>query len=144
MHASMQHSTKSLNLIKFKVFVSLSAATIIYTIKINVGSNVHLPCHFPPSSQVSANALWFKEMGAGVTTSLTLGDSSTSDDAKVEQLYPMDHDQSIILRHTAMEDAGTYHCQSAEGDKLSTVNIIVEGRFGNLFYILLYYKFHAI
>lgn len=77
MHASMQHSTKSLNLIKFKVFVSLSAATIVYTIKINVGSNVHLPCHFPPSSQVSANALWFKEMGAGITTRLTLGDSST-------------------------------------------------------------------
>ncbi|KAM8772411.1 plasma protease C1 inhibitor [Acanthopagrus schlegelii] len=101
-------------------------ATIVYTIKINVGSNVHLPCHFPPSSQVSANALWYKEMGAGMVTRLTLGDSSTGDDAKVEQLYPMDHDQSIILRHTAMEDAGTYHCQSAEGDKLSTVNIIVE------------------
>ncbi|XP_073322995.1 plasma protease C1 inhibitor [Pagrus major] len=101
-------------------------ATIVYTIKINEGSNVHLPCHFPSSSQVTANALWYKETGVGMMTRLNFGDGSTGDDEKVEQLYPMDHDQSILLRRTAMEDAGTYYCQSAEGDKLSTVNIIVE------------------
>ncbi|XP_051239618.1 plasma protease C1 inhibitor [Dicentrarchus labrax] len=101
-------------------------ASVPYTIRVTEGSTIHLPCHFPLSSQVSANALWSKETAAGMRTRLTLGDGSTDDNEKVEQLYPMDHDQSIILRNTVMEDAGLYICESAEGQKLSTVQITVE------------------
>ncbi len=76
-------------------------------------------------------------MGAGERKCLSTGDDSTDDNAKVELLYPNDHDQTIILRDVAMEDAGTYSCESAEGAKLSTVDIIIEGRSGNLSYKLL-------
>lgn len=119
-----------------RCFASLSTALVFYTVKVIQGTNVQLPCHFPPSSQVTANALWFKETGAGKRTRLDAGDDSTEDNARVELLYPSDHDQTIILRGAVMEDAGTYGCESAEGEKLSTVYIIVEGRFGDLSYTL--------
>nr|AFO64913.1 C1 inhibitor [Oplegnathus fasciatus]AHA51697.1 C1 inhibitor precursor [Oplegnathus fasciatus] len=101
-------------------------ALVGYTIKAFTGTNVHLPCHFPPSSQVTANALWFKETGVGKRTRLNAGDESTGDNARVDLLYPGDHDQTISLRDTVMEDAGIYSCESAEGQKLSTVYVIVE------------------
>ncbi|XP_044046955.1 plasma protease C1 inhibitor isoform X2 [Siniperca chuatsi] len=101
-------------------------AMIGYTIKVIEGSTLHLPCHFPPYSQVRANALWFKGMGVGKKTRLNPGDDSAGDNDRVELLYPLDHDQTIIIRDTIMEDAGIYDCESAEGEKLSTVYIIVE------------------
>ncbi|XP_045902900.1 plasma protease C1 inhibitor [Micropterus dolomieu] len=101
-------------------------AVIGYTIKVNFGTNVKLPCHFPPSSQITANALWFKETDVGERTQLNLGDESTVDDNRVGLIYPFDHDQTIVLRNTVLEDAGIYNCESVDGEKLSTVYIIVD------------------
>ncbi|XP_041789969.1 plasma protease C1 inhibitor [Chelmon rostratus] len=103
-------------------------ASVRYIFKVTEGSNIHLPCYFPLSSQVEANALWFKETGVGRRMRLNTGDDSTGDSEKVEQLYPLDHDQTIILRQIVMEDAGTYTCESANRQKLSTVDIVVEVR----------------
>ncbi|XP_032387597.1 plasma protease C1 inhibitor [Etheostoma spectabile] len=96
-------------------------ASISYTIKVIEGNTAHLPCYFPPSSQVKADALWFKETGPNMSTWLDPGD----DNKRVELLYPLDHDQTSIIRNTVMEDAGLYIC-SAEGKSLSSVNVIVE------------------
>lgn len=136
-HKTWQNSYRH---IESEVFVSLSTASVRYIFKVTEGSNIHLPCYFPLSSQVEANALWFKETGVGRRMRLNTGDDSTGDSEKVEQLYPLDHDQTIILRQIVMEDAGTYTCESANRQKLSTVDIVVEGRFGNLFHILLMYS----
>lgn len=101
-------------------------ASIIYTIKVIRGSTAQLLCHFPTSSQVNANALWFKEKAGGVRTQLNPEDESSSD-KRVNLLYPLDHDQTIIIKDTVMEDAGLYQCESAEGATLSSVYIVVEG-----------------
>ncbi|TMS23127.1 Plasma protease C1 inhibitor [Larimichthys crocea] len=101
-------------------------ATFGYAIKVNKGTNVYLPCHFPPSSQVKANALWFKETGVGERIQLHPGDGSTDEVERLEQLYPLDHDQTVVLREVLMEDAGSYTCESPENKKLSTVDILVE------------------
>lgn len=101
-------------------------ALVGYAIKLKVGDEARLPCHFPPYSQVTANALWFKDLGVGKRTLLNAGDESTDDNARVELLYPGDHDQTLMLRGIVMEDAGTYSCESADGQKLSTVDLFVE------------------
>ncbi|XP_034393449.1 plasma protease C1 inhibitor [Cyclopterus lumpus] len=101
-------------------------ASFSYVIKVFEGSTAHLPCHFPPSNQVKANALWFKEAGLDKRTQLPLEGDPSADNKRVEQLYPLDHDQTIIIRDIVMEDAGNYICQSAEEKKLSSVYIIVE------------------
>lgn len=111
--------------------MSLVTASIGYTIKVNEGANVLLPCHFPPNTQVVANAVWFKE-----TETLNLEDE---DNKKIELLYPLDLDQTMKLRNALMEDAGIYHCESADKEKLSTVYLIVDGRFVSLFYMLQWY-----
>ncbi|XP_008284485.1 plasma protease C1 inhibitor isoform X2 [Stegastes partitus] len=97
-------------------------ASIGYTIKVTEGFDVNLPCHFPSSSQFKANALWFKETSVGERTKLNL----TDENMKLELLYPDSHDQTVLLRKTAMDDAGFYLCESAAGEKLSSVYIIVE------------------
>ncbi|GLD66933.1 plasma protease C1 inhibitor-like protein [Lates japonicus] len=98
-------------------------ASIGYTIKVIKGSYVRLPCNFPPGSQVVANALWFRETDDGRRMMLNPQDEENN---KLELLYPFDHDQTLILRDTAMDDAGIYTCESTDGKKLSTVYIIVE------------------
>ncbi|XP_037621452.1 plasma protease C1 inhibitor [Sebastes umbrosus] len=100
--------------------------SISFTIKVVEGYTAHLPCYFPPSSQVEANALWFKEGGLNKRTQLNPEDDSTADNKRLELLYPLDRDQTIIIRNTGMEDAGLYYCQSAEGDTLSKVHVLVE------------------
>ncbi|XP_028270547.1 plasma protease C1 inhibitor isoform X2 [Parambassis ranga] len=101
-------------------------ASIGYTIKAPKGSHVHLPCHFPPSSlPVRANAVWYKEISAGMRIKLNSEDDSTDENKKLDLLYPLDQDQTIILRNIVMEDAGIYQCETTEGGKLSTVYIIV-------------------
>ncbi|XP_074555154.1 plasma protease C1 inhibitor [Halichoeres trimaculatus] len=102
-----------------------------FTVKITEGQSGHLPCYFPCSSQVTANALWFKE-----TTQLVLEDDSeeifledipmSENDRRVERLYPLDKDQTIILRDAVPTDAGMYYCKSAEGEILSIVQTIIE------------------
>ncbi|TDH16191.1 hypothetical protein EPR50_G00017330 [Perca flavescens] len=79
-------------------------ASISYTIKVTEGANAHLPCYFPPSSQVKADALWFKETVPNMRTRLNPED----DNMRLELLYPLDHDQTSIIRSTVMEDAGLY------------------------------------
>nr|XP_040042618.1 plasma protease C1 inhibitor isoform X1 [Gasterosteus aculeatus aculeatus] len=93
-----------------------------YTIRVFEGVSAHLPCHFPPSNQVKTNALWFKETNLDERTQLPLED----DDSRVERLYPLDHDQAILIKDIVKEDAGNYICQSAEGESLSSVYVIVE------------------
>ncbi|KAM9363704.1 plasma protease C1 inhibitor [Symphorus nematophorus] len=131
-HVTAHHEGEYMCLLKeanmeiIRVYNITVAASNIYTIKASEGSTIHLPCHFPPSSQAGDNALWFKVTGVGKRTRLNLGDGSADDEVRVEQLYPGDTDQTIIIRDTIMEDAGTYNCESAEGEKLSTVFVIVE------------------
>lgn len=112
--------------------MSSFTAPIGYTIIIPEGSTAHLPCHFPPYNQVKANAVWFKETGGGKRTKLSQEESSADGSIRVELLYPLDNDQTVIIRKIVMEDDGIYHCESAEGEKLSSVHIIVEGRFGSV------------
>ncbi|XP_056228466.1 plasma protease C1 inhibitor [Seriola aureovittata] len=100
-------------------------ALLDITIKVNRGSDVHLPCHFPPSSQVMANALWFKKTDPVGRTQLNPEDD-TDDTTRLSLLYPLDNDQTILIKDTIMEDAGIYHCESADGERLSTIYIIVE------------------
>lgn len=111
--------------------MSLVTASIGFTIKVNQGSDVHLPCYFPQTTQVDANAVWFKEPDKRLIT-------EDDDNKKIQVLYPLDRDQTVLLRDIDMADAGIYHCKNADGEKLSTVYLIVEGRFGNLFYMLLH------
>ncbi|CAN9510393.1 unnamed protein product [Ophioblennius macclurei] len=99
-------------------------ASHFITMKVTEGSTFTLPCYFPPSAEVTANALWFRETIDGKKTKLNLQDES-DDENKLEQLYPMDYDQSILLRRVVHEDAGLYHCESADGAKLTTLYIIV-------------------
>ncbi|XP_040000915.1 plasma protease C1 inhibitor [Xiphias gladius] len=102
------------------------AASTGYTIKVTEGSKVHLPCHFPPGIQVVANALWFKETDVGQRTRVNPEDDSTDYFNRLELLYPLDRDQTILLQDIVMEDSGIYHCESADGEKLSTLYITVE------------------
>ncbi|XP_054460206.1 plasma protease C1 inhibitor [Anoplopoma fimbria] len=102
------------------------AASLSYTIKVFEGFTAQLPCNFPPSTQIKANALWFKETDLIKRTQLHLEDDATADNLRMEQLYPLDQDQTLIIRDIVMEDAGNYICQSAEGEKLSSVYVIVE------------------
>lgn len=118
------------------MFACVSTASVGYNIKAFRGNDIRLPCHFPSSGQVEANALWFKEMGVGKRTLLNPGDESTDGNEKVEQLYSLDSDQTILLRNIVMEDAGIYHCESSSGEKLSTVDLVVEGVSFNLFDVL--------
>jgi len=103
------------------------AESFRYAVKVTAGTNVALQCHFPASGQVKANALWFKDTGAGKRTELNIQDDLTYD-KKLELLYPNDQDQTIVLRRAAMDDAGVYYCETAEGESLSTVDLTVEGK----------------
>ncbi|XP_034544718.1 plasma protease C1 inhibitor [Notolabrus celidotus] len=101
-------------------------AANVYTIKIVEGQTANLPCHIPTSSQVTANALWFKETRDSQRTKLNLEDDPTDDEKRIEQLYPHDHDQAIILRNTVSTDTGIYYCVSTEGETLSTVYTFIQ------------------
>nr|XP_046270185.1 plasma protease C1 inhibitor [Scatophagus argus] len=114
------------NIVMIRAYNITVDASVGYTIRVIEGTTINLPCNFPKSSQVRANALWFKETGAGKRTQLNLGDDSTGGNERMEQLYPMDTDQAVILREVVMEDAGVYSCESAKGEKLSTVYVVVE------------------
>ncbi|KAM8878476.1 plasma protease C1 inhibitor isoform 1-T2 [Spinachia spinachia] len=93
-----------------------------YTIRVFQGFTAQLACYFPPFNQVKTNALWFKEIHLDKRTQLPLGD----DNSRVMQLYPLDQDQSILIKGIVQEDAGYYTCQSHEGERLSSVYVIVE------------------
>lgn len=98
----------------------------IYQMKAFEKSDVKLPCDIPRSREVSANALWFKEEGKGEKRMLNLEDDSTDDEKKFSLIYPGDNDQTMNIRNIGMEDAGIYHCELDDGEKLSIVNVSVE------------------
>lgn len=117
----------------FSVSVSPSTDSLDLTIKVNQGSDVYLPCTLPPSSEVRANALWFKKTGIG-RMPINL-EEDTAD--RISLLYPLDQDQTILMKETVTEDSGTYYCETPDGTRLSTIQIIVEGKSGNFSYTLL-------
>ncbi|KAL3996467.1 synaptotagmin-9 [Sarotherodon galilaeus] len=96
-----------------------------YQMKVFTKSDVKLPCNIPSSREVSANALWFKETANG-RIKLNLEDDAADDNKKIQLIFPLDHDQSIMLINAGMEDAGIYECELDDGKKLSSVNLTVE------------------
>ncbi|XP_030584473.1 plasma protease C1 inhibitor [Archocentrus centrarchus] len=98
----------------------------IYQMKAFEKSDVKLPCDIPRSREVSANALWFKVEGKGEKRMLNLEDDPTDDEKKFSLIYPEDNDQTMNIRNIGMEDAGIYHCELDDGEKLSIVNVSVE------------------
>lgn len=111
----------------------LVTESIVYHITAATGSTVQLPCSFPPSTQVLANAKWFKETGADERTRLNTEEDSRDEEEKVKLLYPLDEDQTIIVRNVVLEDAGIYKCESAAGKILSTVYVMLKGTVAQLF-----------
>lgn len=107
-------------------------ALIVYTIHAIEGLNAHLPCHFQPSTQVKKNAMWFKDVDRDETTRLDQQEGSVGYADRLSLLYPLDQDQTVILRDIVLGDAGIYHCESADGKKLSTVYLTVKGGFSSL------------
>lgn len=45
----------------------------------------------------------------------------------------MDEDQTIIVRNVVLEDTGIYKCESAAGQILSTVHVMLKGTVAQLF-----------
>lgn len=111
----------------------LVTESIVYEITAATGSTIQLPCSFPPSTQVLANAEWFKEMGADGRIRLNTEGDSTDEEEKVKLLYPLDEDQTIIVRNLIIQDAGIYKCESAAGQILSTVHVMIKGTVTRLF-----------
>ncbi|XP_047434903.1 plasma protease C1 inhibitor [Mugil cephalus] len=116
---------KESNMELVRVYNITVDAPIAYAIKVTEGTSIRLPCYLQPSTQAEANALWFRVTGAGGKTQLSLEEDSAEDFQRMEQLYPNDPDQTIIIRNVGMKDTGTYQCESTAGEKLSTVDIIV-------------------
>ncbi|XP_029001522.1 plasma protease C1 inhibitor [Betta splendens] len=109
-----RENSETINMYNIAVVASIS-----FTIKVNQGSDVYLPCYLPRTTQVSENARWSKEPSKRLHT-------EDENNKKIMLVYPNDYDQTIVVKHVAMEDTGTYHCESADGEKLSTVYLIVE------------------
>lgn len=93
-------------------------------IKVNQGSDVYLPCSLPPSSEVTGNALWFKKSDTGIGRMPLHPEDETAE--RISLLYPMDQDQTILIKEAVTEDSGTYYCETPAGKRLSTIQIIVE------------------
>lgn len=104
----------------------LSVASFVYEINTFHGSTIYLPCNVPQFNQIPANALWYKETSAGQRVDFREGASGEM--KPMQQLYPLDQDQSVILRNVVTEDSGIYHCEFPKGEKLSTVRVTVKGR----------------
>lgn len=105
----------------------LSVASFVYEINAVQGSTIYLPCNIPQSSQILANALWYKETDTGQR--IYFRDGASGEMERMQQLYPLDYDQSVMISNVVTEDSGTYHCESPEGEKLSTVQVTVKGWF---------------
>ncbi|KAF7670315.1 hypothetical protein LDENG_00271980 [Lucifuga dentata] len=99
-------------------------APVGFTIKAIEGSTVQLPCRFPSYIQTKT-ALWIKETGSGERVKLNPVDVANASD-RLEWVFPFDNYWTIMLRNTVMKDAGIYQCETAEGEKFSTVHLIVD------------------
>ncbi|XP_075901450.1 plasma protease C1 inhibitor [Nelusetta ayraudi] len=102
-------------------------ASIVYTVKGYEGHVIYLPCQLPGSTPVQANTVWSKDTDSGTQIQLNFAYDLTGE-PHAELLYPGDHDQTVIMRNLVMEDAGIYRCHSAEGEQLSTVQVLIEVR----------------
>lgn len=111
----------------------LSAASIVYDINAAQGSTIFLPCYLPQSSQILVNALWYKETGIGQKTLLHFSKEPMDELERLQQIYPLDQDQSVKFTNVLMEDSGTYRCESPEGEELSVVRVTVTGKLITLF-----------
>lgn len=111
----------------------LSAASIIYNINAAQGSAIYLPCYFPHSSHILAKARWYKEMGDGEKILLNVGEDSLDELEHVQQIYPLEEDQSLKFTNVLMENSGTYRCESPKGEELSIVRVTVKGKLITLF-----------
>lgn len=107
--------------------MSFCIASFVYEINAVQGSTIYLPCNIPQSSQILANALWYKETDTGQR--IYFRDGASGEMERMQRLYPLDDDQSVIISNVVTEDSGTYHCESPEGEKLSTVQVTVKGWF---------------
>lgn len=119
-------SVKEDNMVITRSYNLTAEALIVYTIHAIEGLNAHLPCHFQPSTQVKKNAMWFKDVDRDETTRLDQQEGSVGYADRLSLLYPLDQDQTVILRDIVLGDTGIYHCESADGKKLSTVYLTVK------------------
>lgn len=101
----------------------LSVASFVYEINAVQGATINLLCNIPQSSQKVAQALWYKESGDGQRTRFKEEASG-----EMEQMQQLNYDESVKITNAVIEDSGTYHCESPEGEKLSTVRVTVQGR----------------
>ncbi|XP_029918156.1 plasma protease C1 inhibitor isoform X2 [Myripristis murdjan] len=102
-------------------------ASSVYMIELVEGSSVYLPCRRPLSSQDKVYPNWFK----------------VAENDKRTQLYPVEYsnreerlewgspdeshsDQPINLIRAVVKDTGTYHCESAKGERFSTIHLVVK------------------
>ncbi|XP_015248921.1 PREDICTED: factor XIIa inhibitor-like [Cyprinodon variegatus] len=104
---------------------SLTVESLLTTVKIQENSDVLLPCYLPPSSGVISNALWFKESSVGKRKRLQTEEESGTQE-KIELISPNELDQTIMVRNIKMEDAGLYICESADGQRLISIQLEVE------------------
>lgn len=104
----------------------LAAESFVYKINAVQGSTIYLPCNIPQSSHILTNALWYKETDAGQR--IDFRDGASGETERMQQLYPLDPDQSVIMTNVVMEDSGTYYCEFPLGEKMSIVRVTVTGR----------------
>lgn len=103
----------------------LSAADAVYAIHAIEGSTIFLPCYFPHSSQILAEAVWYKATDEGPKY---LPVESSARLERMQQLDPLGQDQSLVFRDVLLEDSGIYHCETAQGKDLSVIRVTVKGR----------------
>ncbi|XP_076001499.1 plasma protease C1 inhibitor [Genypterus blacodes] len=100
-------------------------ALLGFTITATAGASVTFPCRFPPHVQTEAPARWYKETLSDKKTKLHPVEVS-SGDQRLEWLYPFNNEWSVILHDIVIEDSGIYQCETAEGEKFSTIYLVVE------------------
>ncbi|MEQ2309885.1 hypothetical protein AMECASPLE_003063, partial [Ameca splendens] len=104
---------------------SITVESFHTTVKVLKDSVAMLPCYLPSSSRPVPNALWSKETSAGKKTRLNTEEDTTTD-RKIELLSPNEQDQTIMIQKVEMGDAGVYICESAEGERLNSLQLEVE------------------
>lgn len=115
---------------QFVSFCLSSSESFHTTVKVTEDSTASLPCYLPSSSEDgnNLNAQWFKESGVGKKTRINTAEDD-SRNAKIELLSPNEQDQTIMIKKVDMGDAGVYICESAEGERLNSLQLEVEGIF---------------
>ncbi|PWA30710.1 hypothetical protein CCH79_00009311 [Gambusia affinis] len=106
---------------------NLTVESFHTTVKVTEDSTASLPCYLPSSSEDgnNLNAQWFKESGVGKKTRINTAEDD-SRNAKIELLSPNEQDQTIMIKKVDMGDAGVYICESAEGERLNSLQLEVE------------------